>query len=201
MLGQEGLFGLEHFVGGIPHGAGHPHGAVVSQVAADLPHNHGYQVGAGEHIQVHIEIVNAFDEAHASHLEQIVRVFVAAIKLFDDTEHQAEISLDQLFPGFLAPRPGLQEEFLGLLPAEYRQFGRVDSADFYLATSSHGDTSPAFLVLVSVSPGEKPFIPRQARFLFLSFPFLRWIFLDSPWEKGQERGKNPCNSGEAMVKY
>ena len=183
-----------------PAWAGHPHGAVVSQVAADLPHNHGYQIGAGEHIQVHIEIVNAFDEAHASHLEQIVRVFVAAIKLFDDTKHQAEISLDQLFPGFLAP-PALACRKSSWPPS------RLSTGSLAVLTPLISTLPRRPMVILPRFPcvgfsisGGKALHTAAGKVSFI-VPLPSMDFSGFPLGKGGRKGKKSLQFGEAMVKY
>ena len=96
--------GLEHLIGGVPHGPGHPDGAVVPEIAADLSHDHGDPVGGEAHVQVGVEVVNGLDQADAPHLKQIVHILSPVGKLVDHRQHQAQIALDQLLPGLLVPR-------------------------------------------------------------------------------------------------
>ena len=65
VLDQEGFLGLEHPIGGIPDGAGHPDGAVVPEVAPDLPDDHGHAVGGKAHVHIHVKVVNGLDQPDA----------------------------------------------------------------------------------------------------------------------------------------
>ena len=115
------FLGLQDLIRSIPHGTRHPDRAVVPQVPPNLPHDHGNQIGAWKNVQVHVEIVNSLNKAHTAYLKKIIRIFVAAVKLLDHTEHQAKIPLDQGLPGLFAASPSLLKEHLGLLSGEDRQ--------------------------------------------------------------------------------
>ena len=132
MLGHVGLLGLEHLISSIPHGPGHPHGAVIPQVAADLSHDHGHTVGGELHIQRGVEVVDGFDEANTAHLKQIVHVLSPVGKLVDHRQHQPQVPGNELLPGLLVPLFGPAQQGLGLLILQHLQLGGIHPAQLYL---------------------------------------------------------------------
>ena len=115
MLGHIGLLGLEHLVRRVPHGPGHPHGAVIPEVPPDLPHDHGHAIGGEAHVQIRVEVVDGLDEADAPHLEQVVRVLPPVGKALDHREDQPQVARDQFLPGLHVPLLGPEQEGLGLI--------------------------------------------------------------------------------------
>ena len=99
------LPGLQDPVGGVPHGAGDPDGAVVPEVAADLAYDHGHTVGGKLHRLGDVEVVDGLDEPDAAHLKQVVHVLAPAREPLDHRQHQPQIPLDQFFTGLPGPRP------------------------------------------------------------------------------------------------
>ena len=144
MLGRVGLLGLENLVGRVPHGPGHPHGAVVPEIAADFPHDHGYAVGGKFHVQVDVEVVDGLDEADAPHLEQVVGVLPPIGEPLDHRQHQPQIAGDQLLPGGGVPRLGPPQKLLGLATFQYLQLGGVHPAYLYLVLHDEKTSRPVY---------------------------------------------------------
>ena len=132
-LGDEFVPGLEDPVGGVPHAAGDPDGAVVSEIPPDLSDDHGHAVGGKAHRLVDVKIVHRLDQAHASHLKEIVRVFTPAGKALNDRQYQPQISLDEILPGLTVSCLGFAQKLHGLLVFQNLELGRIDARDFDLS--------------------------------------------------------------------
>ena len=132
-LGDEFVPGLEDPVGGVPHAAGDPDGAVVSEIPPDLSDDHGHAVGGKAHRLVDVKIIPPLDQAHASHLKEIVRVLAPAGKALNDREHQPQISFNEILPGLPVSRLGPAQELHGLLVFQNLELGCVDARDFDLS--------------------------------------------------------------------
>ena len=50
-------------------------------------------------------MVDGLDEADAPHLKQVVQIFPAVYEPLHHAEHQPQIPVDELLPGFLVPLP------------------------------------------------------------------------------------------------
>jgi len=115
LLAQEPLTGLQDLIGSVPHTPADPQGAVVPEIAADLPHDHGHAIGGEAHVQIRVEVVDGLDEADAPHLEQVVRVLPPVGKALDHREDQPQVARDQFLPGLHVPLLGPEQEGLGLI--------------------------------------------------------------------------------------
>ena len=133
---------LQDFIGRVPHGAGHPDGAVVPEISADLADDHGHAVSGKPHRLIDVKVVDGLDEPHAAHLKQVVGVLAPAGEALDDGEHQPQISLDQFPAGLLVPGLGAAQEFHGLLVFQHLQLCRVDARDLHLALHGCAPSNP-----------------------------------------------------------
>ena len=123
--------GLQDPVGGVPHGAGNPDGAVVPEVAANLAYDHGHTVGRKLYRLRNIEIVNGLDEPYAANLKQIVHAFTSPREPLDHRQHQPQIPLDQLFTGLPVPGLAAAEQLHGLTAFQDLQLCRVDPRNLH----------------------------------------------------------------------
>ena len=152
VLGHVGLLGLENLVGRVPHGPGNPHGAVVPEVAAYLPHNHGDAVGGKLHVQVGVEVVDGLDQADTPHLKQVVGVLPPVGEPLNHRQHQPQVAGDELLPGGGVPRLGPEKERLGLAAFQHLQLGSVHPAYLYFVLHD-GKNLPPGVILFPVFPG------------------------------------------------
>ena len=82
------LFDLHGAVRRVAHGTADAHGVVVAQKAFHFAGDHRHAVGGEHYLVAWIEIIDGLDEPDAAHLKEVIRVFAAACKALDDTEHQ-----------------------------------------------------------------------------------------------------------------
>ena len=68
-VGHELFARLQHLVGRVAHGARDTDGAVVTQIAADLPDDHRHAVGRKAHVLADVEVVDGLDEPDAADLK------------------------------------------------------------------------------------------------------------------------------------
>ena len=132
LLAQEPLTGLQDLIGSVPHTPADPQGAVVPEIAADLPHDHGNAIGREPHRLTDVEVVDGLDKADAPHLKQIVGVLAPAAEPLDHRQHQPEIAPDQPLTGRHIPLLGAPEKLHHLVVFQDLQPGCIDPADFHL---------------------------------------------------------------------
>ena len=84
VLSGEAVSGIDCLIGGVLQGTGDTQAAVVPQEPSDFSDNHRNRVGGKFYIQRSVKIVYGFDESDAANLKQIVHIFVAGSKAFDN---------------------------------------------------------------------------------------------------------------------
>ena len=128
--GSQALFCLQDLIGGVARGAADADGAVVAQVAPDLPGNHGYAVGGKAHVVVFgVKIVDGLDQTDAADLKQIVHVLAAADEFLDYGQHQPEVAGNELLARVSVAVLCADEQCPAGVAAQDFQVGRVDTAD------------------------------------------------------------------------
>ena len=132
LLAQEPLTGLQDLIGSVPHTPADPQGAVVPEIAADLPHDHGNAIGGEPHRLTDVKVVDGLDKTDAPHLKQIVGVLAPAAEPLDHRQHQPEIAPDQPLTGRHIPLLGAPEKLHHLVVFQDLQPGCIDPADFHL---------------------------------------------------------------------
>ena len=80
LLAQAPLTGLQDLIGSVPHTPADPQGAVVPEIAADLPHDHGNAIGGEPHRLTDVKVVDGLDEPDAPNLKQVVHVLAEEVK-------------------------------------------------------------------------------------------------------------------------
>ena len=106
---------LEHFVCRVAHTAADTDGAVIAQIPADLPYNHGYAVGGKPDRLIDVKIIDGLHQTDTTHLKQVVYIFAAIQKLLHHGQNQTQIAVNQLFPRLCVTILGLTQELRDLI--------------------------------------------------------------------------------------
>ena len=99
-------------------------------------YNHGNAIGGEFDLLVRVEVGDGLHQADAAHLEQVVGTFSPFVEPLDDAQHQPQVALNQLFPGFFVAGFGEPEQCVHFCVGQGAQSGGVHAADFYF--SLHG---------------------------------------------------------------